>query len=494
MSLLVAPLCSATALGLSIGLGIVQSAIWNGPAAPSYVRYIIRYLLPKTSFDIAEKDISEPTSLYFSFGRPFTMVYILILTAIAASPINTTWVNQAFLALLSIAGAGDILAYWISGFVGGPKLRGIGFRGIEMPSITLLIILSLYHGIKDMLDVGASTTDGLLPVQDAPTQRKALSRTRMVSVAWWVAVIVALAIGGSLAGYFVFKKRSGNGSSGSNVSTDATGGHPSSGSKKLLVVLSVGGDKASPYDFIKGDGVQIGNMIYNTFLGGNATNRPFGNAVFDGIELDIEKTRPGYTEEMISLLQTIKKLSPSTLLSAVPQCYLNDDTIDANTGPVIQSHPELLDYIIVQYYNNPTCSYPFGFNFDLWTKRYKGPIVVGLAGNETSAITGGFLNAGQLQAVVDMIYNNTQFYGISVYDVSSANLSPYAHTMRDVLDGKVVGSGYPPQGPPQDESNYATRCGPTWNYANATCNRLSIPCVPGNSCGSQQCFTFLQKC
>ncbi|KAJ3022108.1 UNVERIFIED_CONTAM: Chitinase 1 [Siphonaria sp. JEL0065] len=449
----------------------------------------------------------------------------------------------------------------------------------------------------------ASTPDGLLPViddakQDVPAQRNAWLKKRIVCVTSWVGMVVILAIGGSLAGYFVSRKRSG--SSGLPVSANGTGGHPLSGNKMLFgywgqnaagngvdlklgpgsrkatedenekplayycdqgfyqtmniaflysfggldghwgldlaswgritktaggtflngnniaadptmflsigddikhcqslgvkVVLSIGGDKASPYDFIKGAGVQVGNMIYNTFLGGNATHRPFGNAVFDGIELDIEKTRPGYTEEMISLLQTIKKLSPSTLLSAVPQCYLNDETVDLNTGPVIQSHPELLDYIIVQYYNNPTCSYPFGFNFDSWTERFKGPIVVGLAGNETSAITGGFLNAGQLQAVVDMIYNNPQFYGISVYDVSSANLSPYAHTLREVLDGKVVGSGYLPQGPPQDESKYAARCGPTWNYANATCSHLSVPCVPGTSCGSQQCFTFLQKC
>ncbi|KAI9340600.1 hypothetical protein BDR26DRAFT_934468 [Obelidium mucronatum] len=168
--------------------------------------------------------------------------------------------------------------------------------------------------------------------------------------------------------------------------------------------------------------------------------------------------------------------------------------MDLNTGPIIKSNPELFDWVIIQYYNNPTCSYPFGFNFDIWTKLYKGPLVIGLAG-DTSAITGGFLKPGQLQAVLDTVGSNPQFYGISVYDVSSSNpaFSTYSQTLRKALDGERVGEGYPPQGPFTTEKQWATRCAGTWNYANDTCG-LS-PCINGGCADpNQYCFYFLRFC
>ncbi|KAJ3136374.1 hypothetical protein HK100_001751, partial [Physocladia obscura] len=231
-------------------------------------------------------------------------------------------------------------------------------------------------------------------------------------------------------------------------------------SKGIKVILSIGGDMHSPYSFIQGDGALYGKIFYDAFLGGNGAHRPFGSAVLDGLELDIEKTDTYYTQEMISLIETVKALNSKVIFSAVPQCFLNGINEDLNTGPVIKSNPEFFDYIVIQYYNNPSCSYPFGFNFGIWTNVTSVPLVIGLAGDPTSAITGGFLNAGQLQAVVDMVWNNTQFLGMSVYDVSSSNpwFSNYSSIMRNALNGEIVGSGYPPQGAFTTEQQYAARC------------------------------------
>ncbi|KAJ3075324.1 hypothetical protein HDU98_008572 [Podochytrium sp. JEL0797] len=267
-------------------------------------------------------------------------------------------------------------------------------------------------------------------------------------------------------------------------------------SKGIKVILSIGGDMHSPYQFIPGDGVKYANILFNSFLQGNSSQRPFGNAILDGVEFDVEKTGPAYTQEQVIMLQTLRKLSPKSLYSAVPQCYLNGGLGDSNTGPVIQAHPELLDYLVIQFYNNPSCSYPFGFNFNVWKTYYAGPIVIGLAGDATSAITGGFLNAGQLQAVVDGVMTDSQFYGISVYDVSSSNpaFSTYSQTIRNALDGKRVGSGYPPQGPFTDYTMWPQRCGTTWTYANETCG---LPACIGNSqCAdpTQLCFSYMSRC
>ncbi|KAJ3298201.1 hypothetical protein HDU79_000089 [Rhizoclosmatium sp. JEL0117] len=270
-------------------------------------------------------------------------------------------------------------------------------------------------------------------------------------------------------------------------------------SNGIKVVLSIGGDMHSPYNLIPGDGARLANIIYNSLLQGNSSARPYGSAILDGVELDIEKTGPYFTSEQIILLQTLKQLSPKSIFSAVPQCFLNGVGMDYNTGPVIKSNPELFDYVIIQYYNNPTCSYPFGFNYPEWTKIFKGNLVIGLAGDDTSAITGGFLNPGQLQAVLDEVYNDPQFYGISVYDVSSSNPSPslpstYSQTLRKALNGERVGSGYPPQGNFTTEHQWAARCAGTWGYANETCSLDS--CKDNWSCAdpTKMCFMFLQQC
>ncbi|KAJ3074172.1 Acidic endochitinase [Podochytrium sp. JEL0797] len=279
----------------------------------------------------------------------------------------------------------------------------------------------------------------------------------------------------------------------------------------VKIVLSLGGDKVSPYSFSVGDGAKYAQLFYDMFLQGNGQIRPFGpGVVLDGIELDVEKndTPSIWTPEMISFLVKLRQLSPSTLLAVVPQCFLNEGlNKDVNTGDVITATASIINYIVVQFYNNPTCSYPFGFNFQAWKALYQGPIVIGLAGDWTSAISGGFLPPGQLQAVHDMVSKDSQFLGFSVYDVSSSNppafawdatnfanppRSAYSQTLRDVLDGKVVGTGFPPQGPAVSYLDLAKRCGGTWVHANATCSLLA--CTTNAQCGANQhCFSYLSK-
>ncbi|KAI9331195.1 glycoside hydrolase superfamily, partial [Obelidium mucronatum] len=288
----------------------------------------------------------------------------------------------------------------------------------------------------------------------------------------------------------------------------------------VKIVMSLGGDKVSPYSFSAGDGKRYAKIFYDMFLEGNGV-RPFGPGVqLNGIELDVEKNPayPGpspWTNEMIDLMVTLRQLSPNCILAIVPQCFLNDRNFngkDQNVGDVIPKVVGVIDYLIVQYYNNPVCSYPFNFNFKDWKKIFPGTIVVGLAGDWTSAISGGFLEPGPLQAVFDMIKDDPQFGGFSVYDVSSStaparihnavivdNNGPftnYSTTLRNVLDGQIVGSGYPSQDKIGSLGNgqLANRCGGTWVNANATCsNRACDPSSP--RCGPlEQCFMFLHPC
>ncbi|KAJ3011662.1 UNVERIFIED_CONTAM: hypothetical protein HDU68_001583 [Siphonaria sp. JEL0065] len=281
----------------------------------------------------------------------------------------------------------------------------------------------------------------------------------------------------------------------------------------VKIVISLGGDKTSAYSFSQGDGKRYANLFYNMFLDGTDAKaiRPFGPGVkLDGIELDVEKNdNPAvWNPEMIDFIYTLRNLSPKTILAIVPQCYLGLIGKDESVGDVIAATSNAVDYIIVQYYNNPQCSYPFGFNFDKWKALFPRSIVVGLAGDWTSAISGGFLEAGPLQAVYEMVKNDPQFGGFSIYDVSSSNppafaynqvnylnppVSQYSQTVKNVLNGVIVGSGFPPQGAQQNNLLLANRCGGTWVYANSNCTlKVCDPAAPNPGCGvNQQCFSFL---
>ncbi|KAI8843160.1 glycoside hydrolase superfamily [Chytriomyces cf. hyalinus JEL632] len=245
-------------------------------------------------------------------------------------------------------------------------------------------------------------------------------------------------------------------------------------SKNVKIVLSMAGDHLSDYYLHVGEGKLYAQLLFDKFLQGKGDPvRPFGDAVLDGIELDIEKNyqaggasvegaKNDWQPEMIQLFIELKKLSPKVILGVVPQCYLNHwDYTDYNMGRLIASQNVKIDYVLIQYYNNPVCSYPFGFNFNDWKLKFKGPLIVGLPGDPSSAVYGGFLPPNDLQAVTDSIFSDAQFSGYSVYDVSSSNppLSAYSQTLRDALDGKKVGNGSPAPGLIPRGAEIVGRCG-----------------------------------
>jgi chitinase len=86
--------------------------------------------------------------------------------------------------------------------------------------------------------------------------------------------------------------------------------------------------------------------------------RPFGDANVDGFDFDIENG------DSSTYADTINRLRGSDLIgtnknfwiSAAPQCYLPD----ANLGTTLQKAS--VDFIFIQFYNNPSCSARTGVN------------------------------------------------------------------------------------------------------------------------------------
>ena len=72
----------------------------------------------------------------------------------------------------------------------------------------------------------------------------------------------------------------------------------------VKIFLSLGGASGS-YGFSSdADGTAFAEVLYNTFLGGSAAQRPFGSAVLDGFDLDIEGGNSAGYGALINALRT----------------------------------------------------------------------------------------------------------------------------------------------------------------------------------------------
>lgn len=72
------------------------------------------------------------------------------------------------------------------------------------------------------------------------------------------------------------------------------------------------------------DAQATAQQIWDLYLGGSSSNRPFGTAALDGIDLDIEQAYGSqYYADFVDKLQSLwSGASKHYYLTAVPQCEL----------------------------------------------------------------------------------------------------------------------------------------------------------------------------
>lgn len=120
------------------------------------------------------------------------------------------------------------------------------------------------------------------------------------------------------------------------------------------VILSIGG-AAGEYGFDSAaDAQSSAQQIWDLYLGGTSSSRPFGSAVLDGVDLDVENSHGSqYYADFVDKLESLwNGASKKYYLTAAPQCPLPD----ANVGAVLSSRTSNFDYIQIQFYNN-NCGY-----------------------------------------------------------------------------------------------------------------------------------------
>ncbi|EQL03413.1 chitinase [Ophiocordyceps sinensis CO18] len=195
------------------------------------------------------------------------------------------------------------------------------------------------------------------------------------------------------------------------------------------IVLSLGGATYTQGGWPStSEAEKAADMVWAMFgpvQSGSNVDRPFGSAVVDGFDFDMEAytgNLPAFGARLRSLMD--KAGGKKFYLTAAPQCVFPD----AALGSTLDSVP--FDAIFTQFYNNwcsPVNFRPGGpqdaFNLDVWdawAKRSKNPnvkIFLGIPGG-AGAAGSGYTQGERLRAVIQYSKKFTSFGGCSLWDMS----------------------------------------------------------------------------
>jgi len=200
------------------------------------------------------------------------------------------------------------------------------------------------------------------------------------------------------------------------------------------MMISIGGGGTSVSFVSVDDAENAATQIWNLFLGGSG-NRPYGNTIFDGIDLDVESGSPRYWPQFTNKLKNYFNGDnrKQYYLSAAPQCPFSDAQMGPD-GKVWNGQPisgstitaGWLDFVNVQFYNNPGCEVnKAGFNMNTWSRALTSnvsrnrnmKIMVGIPGSP-SAAGSGYIDPNSIP--VSSLRGFGNFAGVMFWDVQAA--------------------------------------------------------------------------
>ncbi|CAO0803355.1 unnamed protein product [Mucor circinelloides] len=197
-------------------------------------------------------------------------------------------------------------------------------------------------------------------------------------------------------------------------------------SKGKLITLSLGGATGSTGFQTEAQATAFADTLWNLFFGGSSSTRPFGNAILDGVDLDIEGGSPSYYVNFLNRLNSyFSKANKKYYVTAAPQCVYPD----ASLQPTLNGYP--FDAVYVQFYNNPcglqnynsASQWNFGI-WDIWARTISPnknvKVYIG-APASASAAGGGYVPASTLSNIAVTTRNNfPSFGGVMFWDASQA--------------------------------------------------------------------------
>ncbi|KAI1762776.1 glycoside hydrolase family 18 protein [Hypoxylon sp. FL1150] len=237
------------------------------------------------------------------------------------------------------------------------------------------------------------------------------------------------------------------------------------------IMLSIGGATFTSGPSSAQDAQSLADQVWSMFGPANGTTnsstRPFGDAVVDGFDLDIEAPLPNMTPFAARLRQHLDTANAgggkTFYLSAAPQCPYPDQN---NKDIMLGNNAVSFDFVMVQFYNNPTCDVRVfgsnsdpsksGFNmavWDKWAQSSKNPnvkIFLGIPGGP-SAVTpsqeASYKTPDKLVPIIAYSKSFKSFGGIMIWDMSQV------YSNEGFLDAISNGIKCPPGGSPNTSTH-----------------------------------------
>ncbi|WVZ72460.1 hypothetical protein U9M48_020916 [Paspalum notatum var. saurae] len=216
----------------------------------------------------------------------------------------------------------------------------------------------------------------------------------------------------------------------------------------VKVLLSLGGGAGSYGLSSTSDAEGLATYLWDNFLGGSGKTslRPFGDAVLDGIDLDITNSSSSHYDDLAHNLTSLYKGDKGGrryLLTAAPQCPYPD----ASLGPALATG--LFDHVWVQFYNNPSCQYDPGnvgnlkSAWDQWAQALpSASVFLGLPASSDAAESGYIDPQVLVSQVLPVVNRSTNYGGIMLWSRLYDEASGYS--MQFTIKG--TNASDPPSG------------------------------------------------
>ncbi|XP_057743885.1 basic endochitinase-like isoform X1 [Arachis stenosperma] len=208
--------------------------------------------------------------------------------------------------------------------------------------------------------------------------------------------------------------------------------------KKVKVLLSIGGAKGGYGLSSAADANQLADYLWNNFLGGHSSSRPFGDAILDGIDFDIEGNSE-HPENYAVLARKLREYMDKNTwkkfyLSAAPQCPFPDH----NQNPALSKVH--FDLVFIQFYNNPDCqvgskaSSHFRRSWNKWTKTIKAhKFYVGLLATPDAG-TGYVTPKTVLNEVLPFVKKSPKYGGVMLWNRGLDKKSGFSAKIHDSVN------------------------------------------------------------
>ncbi|KAH6917558.1 class III chitinase [Coprinopsis sp. MPI-PUGE-AT-0042] len=214
-------------------------------------------------------------------------------------------------------------------------------------------------------------------------------------------------------------------------------------SKGKIVTLSLGGATGAVGFSSDSQASSFADTVWDLFLGGSSSTRPFGNAVLDGVDLDIEGGTSAHYAAFINRIRSRAGNGKKYYITAAPQCVYPDAALGGVLNEVA------FDAVYVQFYNNYCGLQNFNsaanWNFGMWDywARYLSvskntKVYVGAPASQ-SAAGGGYVDASTLSRIATQMRRSfPSFGGVMMWDASQA----YANNRFDqTIKNALVAAG-----------------------------------------------------